>query len=94
VIPVTDRTAVLAALDCVDAVVTFDDDTPEAVLSRLRPDVFAKGGDYTVDHLPEAELLASWGGQAVVVPYLEGRSTTALLRQAASRTAPTRSQRR
>jgi D-beta-D-heptose 7-phosphate kinase / D-beta-D-heptose 1-phosphate adenosyltransferase len=81
-VPEQDRAAVLAGLRCVDAVAGFDEDTPEALLSRLRPDVFAKGGDYAVARLPEAELLRSWGGQAVVLPYLEGRSTSGLMEEA------------
>jgi D-beta-D-heptose 7-phosphate kinase / D-beta-D-heptose 1-phosphate adenosyltransferase len=80
-----DRAAVLEALDCVDAVVPFDQRTPEVVLRRLRPDVFAKGGDYALADLPEAGLLASWGGQAVVLPYLEGRSTTQLMKEVVRR---------
>jgi D-beta-D-heptose 7-phosphate kinase / D-beta-D-heptose 1-phosphate adenosyltransferase len=84
-VPEADRTAVLEALDCVDVVVPFDERTPEAVLARLRPDVFAKGGDYTLADLPEAAALATWGGQAVVLPYLEGRSTTKLIKEVARR---------
>ncbi|MDP9419844.1 MAG: D-glycero-beta-D-manno-heptose 1-phosphate adenylyltransferase, partial [Actinomycetota bacterium] len=80
-----DRAAVLAALDCVDAVVIFDEDTPVEALERLRPDVFAKGADYAVADLPEAATLASWGGETVVVPYLQGRSTTRLLEEAIRR---------
>jgi D-beta-D-heptose 7-phosphate kinase/D-beta-D-heptose 1-phosphate adenosyltransferase len=80
-----DRAAVLEALGCVDAVVPFDERTPEAVLRRLRPDVFAKGGDYALADLPEAALLATWGGQAVVLPYLEGRSTTQLMKEVVRR---------
>jgi rfaE bifunctional protein nucleotidyltransferase chain/domain/rfaE bifunctional protein kinase chain/domain len=80
-----DRIAVLEALGCVDVVVPFDERTPEAVLQRLRPDVFAKGGDYALADLPEAELLATWGGQAVVLPYLEGRSTTQLMKEVVQR---------
>ena len=57
----------------------FDEDTPHAVLDALRPDVWVKGGDYAAPALPEAELLAGWGGQVVVVPYLAGRSTTRLV---------------
>jgi len=79
-VPAVDRARVVAALGCVDAVVVFDEDTPAAVLQRLRPDVWAKGGDYAGADLPEAALLHSWGGQAVAVPYLEGRSTTGLIR--------------
>jgi rfaE bifunctional protein nucleotidyltransferase chain/domain len=86
-VPQEDRAAVLSALDCVDAVVVFDEDTPAAVLSRLRPDIFAKGGDYAVADLPEAEVVQSWGGQTVLLPYLEGRSTSLLVREAARRFA-------
>ncbi len=80
-----DRAAVLSALACVDAVAVFDEDTPEAVLDRLRPDVWAKGGDYSVDDLPEARLMERWSGRAVILPYVEGRSTTRLIREAAHR---------
>jgi rfaE bifunctional protein nucleotidyltransferase chain/domain len=80
-----DRVAVLEAVGCVDVVVPFDERTPEAVLRRLRPDVFAKGGDYALAELPEAALLESWGGQAVILPYLEGRSTTQLLKEVVRR---------
>src|SRR5256714_53428 len=86
-VPEEDRAAVLSALDCVDAVETFDEDTPEAVLTRLRPDIFAKGGDYAVADLPEAELVKQWGGQTVLLPYLEGRSTSLLVHEAARRFA-------
>ncbi|WP_456600540.1 D-glycero-beta-D-manno-heptose 1-phosphate adenylyltransferase [Blastococcus sp. SYSU DS0616] len=75
----TDRARVLEALEFVDAVVVFDEDTPTQVLDRLRPDVWAKGGDYAGADLPEAEVLRTWGGQAVVLPYLDGHSTTALV---------------
>ncbi|MFC6093450.1 D-glycero-beta-D-manno-heptose 1-phosphate adenylyltransferase [Saccharothrix lopnurensis] len=74
-----DRAEVLRALDCVDDVVVFDEDTPERVLAVLRPDVWVKGGDYSADSLPEAELVRGWGGRTVVVPYHRGRSTTEML---------------
>jgi rfaE bifunctional protein nucleotidyltransferase chain/domain/rfaE bifunctional protein kinase chain/domain len=77
-----DRAEVLRSLRCVDAVMTFDEDTPEALLNRLQPDIFAKGGDYAVADLPEARLLRAWGGQAVILPYLEGRSSTRLVEEA------------
>lgn len=73
-----DRVELLASLRCVDAVVPFDDDTPAAMLARLRPDLWVKGGDYSVDALSEADVLRDWGGSAVVVPYHAGRSTTRL----------------
>lgn len=77
--PAADRAAVLRALDCVDAVLVFAEDTPEAALRRLRPDLWVKGGDYHGQQLPEAALLGTWGGQAVTVPYLAGRSSSRLL---------------
>jgi rfaE bifunctional protein nucleotidyltransferase chain/domain len=78
-----DRAAVLAALGCVDAVAIFDEDTPVEILRRLRPDLWVKGGDYSVRDLPEADVLASWGGRAVVLPFVEGRSTSRLIEEAA-----------
>ncbi|MEU0457773.1 D-glycero-beta-D-manno-heptose 1-phosphate adenylyltransferase, partial [Streptomyces sp. NPDC006129] len=81
--PLTDRLRVLRALACVDAVAVFDEDTPERLLAFLRPDVWVKGGDYAAADLPEAALLQEWGGQAVLLPYLDGRSSTALLERAA-----------
>jgi rfaE bifunctional protein nucleotidyltransferase chain/domain len=78
-----DRAAVLLALGCVDGVEIFDETTPVAVLERLRPDLWVKGGDYTVHDLPEAAVLAAWGGHAIVLPFLEGRSTSSLIQEAA-----------
>ncbi|MET8268283.1 PfkB family carbohydrate kinase [Micromonospora arida] len=80
-----DRSRLLAALSCVDAVLIFDEPTPETALSWVRPDVWVKGGDYATGGgdasvtLPEAEVLRRWGGNTVVVPYLDGRSTTDLI---------------
>ncbi|HET9758832.1 MAG TPA: PfkB family carbohydrate kinase, partial [Nocardioidaceae bacterium] len=75
-----DRTRVLLGLSCVDAVVVFDEDDPSVALRRLQPDVWAKGGDYEDTDLPEAGLVRSWGGRVVLLPYLSGRSTTAVLK--------------
>ena len=77
--PAADRARVLSALECVDAVVVFEEDTPAAVLRRIRPDLWAKGGDYSGVALPESAVLAEWGGEVVTVPYLPGRSTSALV---------------
>ncbi len=74
-----DRAAVLAGLACVDAVAIFEEDDPRAILRQLRPHVWAKGGDYAASELPEAEVLAEWGGRAVIVPYVAGRSTSGLI---------------
>lgn len=81
--PAADRAAVLRALDCVDDVVVFEEDTPERLLSELRPDIWVKGGDYDGRELPEAAVLQRWGGMAVTVPYLDGRSTTRIVTAAA-----------
>jgi rfaE bifunctional protein nucleotidyltransferase chain/domain/rfaE bifunctional protein kinase chain/domain len=74
-----DRAEMLRSLDCVDAVVVFDGDTPCDVLRELRPDVWVKGGDYSAETLPESEVVREWGGESVVVPYHAGRSTTRLV---------------
>ncbi|WP_454042837.1 PfkB family carbohydrate kinase [Cellulosimicrobium sp. Marseille-Q8652] len=79
VVAQADRARVLAALDCVAAVVVFDEDDPRAALDALRPDVWAKGGDYTEETLPEAEVVRRHGGRVVVLPYVAGRSTTSIL---------------
>jgi rfaE bifunctional protein nucleotidyltransferase chain/domain len=73
-----DRVALLLALECVDAVLVFDENTPEDALGRLRPDVWVKGGDYVVDDIPEARLVTSWGGCTVTVPYHPAHSTSLL----------------
>ena len=83
-----DRARVLSALDSVDAVVVFDEDDPRAALDLLRPDVWAKGGDYGGAELPEAPLVRGWGGRVVLLPYLDGRSTTEILRRGAPATVP------
>jgi rfaE bifunctional protein nucleotidyltransferase chain/domain/rfaE bifunctional protein kinase chain/domain len=80
--PAADRVTVLRALDCVDEVLVFDQETPERLLSALRPDIWVKGGDYDGRELPEARTLRRWGGLAVTVPYLEGRSTTGIAARA------------
>ena len=88
-VPAADRARVLEALEYVDAVVVFDEDTPVEAIRRVRPHVWAKGGDYAGTEVPEAAVLREWGGQAVVLPYLEGRSTTRLVQTAAARAAGT-----
>ncbi|WP_405445575.1 PfkB family carbohydrate kinase [Streptomyces achromogenes] len=82
-VPAADRVRVLRALECVDAVAVFDEDTPERLLGELRPHIWAKGGDYARTPLPEQPLVESWGGQVLLLPYLDGRSTTVLARRAA-----------
>ena len=87
-VPAADRARVLEALECVDAVVVFEEDTPSEILRRVRPDIWAKGGDCAGADVPEAAVLADWGGQAVVLPYLQGRSTTQLVARGAATLTP------
>ncbi|MBC6459808.1 D-glycero-beta-D-manno-heptose 1-phosphate adenylyltransferase [Actinomadura sp. HBU206391] len=74
-----DRAQVLAALDSVDAVLIFADRAPGRLIERLRPDVWVKGGDYAPADLVEAETVRRYGGEVVLVPYLDGRSTSRLV---------------
>jgi len=74
-----DRMAVLAALAAVDLVVPFDDDTPRALIAACRPDVLAKGGDYTADTTAGAAEVLAAGGRFVAIPFAFERSTTALI---------------
>jgi D-beta-D-heptose 7-phosphate kinase/D-beta-D-heptose 1-phosphate adenosyltransferase len=80
-----DRAAVLAGLACVDAVAVFEEDDPSEVLRELRPHVWVKGGDYAVADLPERAVLGEWDGQAVIVPYEAGKSTTRMIEELTAR---------
>jgi len=73
-----DRVELLLAFECVDAVLVFDEETPGEALRRLEPDLWVKGGDYRADELPETDLIRSWGGRTIIVPYVPGHSTTEL----------------
>lgn len=70
------RAAILAAFRHVDAVVVFDEDTPESLIGAIRPDVIFKGADYAGTEVPGAALVATWGGTVELLPLLEGHSTT------------------
>lgn len=78
--PIADRVAVLSGLHCVDSVAVFDENTPCEVLRELRPHIFVKGADPAGEETPERPVLAAWGGEVVLLPLLEGRSTTRILR--------------
>src|SRR5579871_398312 len=87
VLPAAERCELLAALACVDAVVTFGEDTPEAALARLRPDVHVKGADYAPPGgkpIPEAAVVAAYGGRIAFLPLVPGLSTSALVRRIAA----------
>jgi D-beta-D-heptose 7-phosphate kinase/D-beta-D-heptose 1-phosphate adenosyltransferase len=79
-----DRGRVLAALAAVDAVIVFDDPTPLALITAIKPDVIVKGGDYTEDTVVGAEEVRSWGGVVKIVPTVEGFSTSRLIARAAT----------
>jgi D-glycero-beta-D-manno-heptose 1-phosphate adenylyltransferase len=74
-----DRLAVMAALECVDAVTWFDEDTPEALIAACRPQVLVKGGDWPVDRIVGAGGVLARGGQVLSIPFEHQRSTTSLL---------------
>jgi rfaE bifunctional protein nucleotidyltransferase chain/domain len=74
-----DRAIVMASQQAVDLVTWFDEDTPQALIAELRPDLLVKGGDYDMAVLPETALVQSWGGRALALPFVAGYSTTQLL---------------
>lgn len=76
-----DRAIMIAALESVSLVTWFDEDTPLALIQALRPQVIVKGGDYDMSTLPETAAVQSWGGQALTLPFVDGYSTTALVRK-------------
>ncbi|MEN2992595.1 MAG: D-glycero-beta-D-manno-heptose 1-phosphate adenylyltransferase [Bacteroidia bacterium] len=76
------RARILAALEFVEAVVIFDEDTPLDLIRQVRPDVLVKGGDYRPEEVVGADFVRSYGGEVVILPYLSGYSTTELIRKA------------
>lgn len=80
-----ERAFVLAALEMVDCVVMFEEDTPLDLVLALKPDVIVKGGDYTVDTIVGAREVQEWGGEAVVIPLTPGQSTTSIIEKLSGR---------
>lgn len=76
-----DRACVLAALESVSLVVIFDEVTPVELLKRVRPQWYVKGGDYDIETLAETALVRSWGGRSCALPFVDGHSTTALVKR-------------
>ena len=74
-----DRAVVMAALESVNLVTWFDEDTPLKLIHQLKPDVLVKGGDYDMRLLPETAVVEAYGGRAVAIGFVEGYSTTALV---------------
>jgi len=83
IIPALERARLLAALLPVSAVVIFEEDTAEALIRALQPDIYVKGGDYTLDTLNQEERRAveRAGGKIVIIPFVPGKSTTATLKK-------------
>lgn len=81
VVPQGDRALVLAGLESVDAVTLFHEDTPRALIADLLPDVVVKGGDYSPDQIVGREEVESAGGEIRVIPLIQGRSTSDLIRR-------------
>ena len=77
----TDRACVLAALESVSLVTLFDETTPVELLKRVKADVYVKGGDYDIESLEETRWVRSWGGDARALPFVDGYSTTSLVRR-------------
>ncbi len=77
--PLDTRMRMLAALGCVDWVVSFEEERPERLYCRLLPDILVKGGDYTVDQVAGADCVMKAGGQVIILDFLDGYSTTSLI---------------
>ena len=76
-----DRAVLIAALESVSLVTWFDEDTPLELIGELKPDVLVKGGDYDMDTLAETVVVKAYGGRALAIPFVEGYSTTALVKK-------------
>lgn len=74
-----DRAAVLSALSFVDYVTIFDEDTPESLIRRLKPDVLVKGGDWSKEIIAGADFVKAHGGKVKIVPFVKGYSTSAAI---------------
>lgn len=79
IVPQEERAQLLAALQCVDYVIIFEQRTVERLIAALRPDVYAKGGDWAIEDLPEAKIIAEYGIRVEILPQMPGRSTTDII---------------
>jgi len=79
--PENDRAEVLLGLKAVDHVVLFGEKTAESLIAEVKPDIYVKGGDYTLETLPEAKIIQSYGGRVEFIPMVEGRSTTNVIKK-------------
>jgi rfaE bifunctional protein nucleotidyltransferase chain/domain len=86
--PEAERAEIIEALECVDAAVIFDEDTPHAIVSALQPDVLVKGADWADDAIVGRDVVEARGGRVVRVPVQEGYSTTRIVEKIRSQTRP------
>jgi D-beta-D-heptose 7-phosphate kinase/D-beta-D-heptose 1-phosphate adenosyltransferase len=89
ILPGQDRAAILSALEDVDLVVFFDEDTPLTLIEQLKPDVLVKGADYRIEDVVGKAAVEAYGGQVRLVEILKGHSTTAIARKLAANGGPT-----
>lgn len=81
IVPEGDRARMMAALECVDVVTLFDEDTPRELVAALLPDLLVKGGDYAPDAVAGGVEVVAAGGEVRIIPFLPGYSTSDLLRR-------------
>ncbi len=86
VVPLRDRLYVLAGLGCVDAVTAFGEETPQELIAALLPDILTKGGDYRPEDVMGGREVRAAGGEVIILPFVQGRSTTRILRTLNRRT--------
>ena len=79
-----DRAEVLSALSAVDYIVIFSEQTAEQLVELIKPDIYVKGGDYEVENLPEAKIVAKYGGKTVLIPEVKGRSSSNIIQKISS----------
>ncbi|MDP2876249.1 MAG: D-glycero-beta-D-manno-heptose 1-phosphate adenylyltransferase, partial [Holophaga sp.] len=84
-IDIESRANVLAALESIDFVVTFEEDTPDELIKIIKPDVLVKGGDYTLDEIVGRSFVESYGGRVELIPLVDGKSTTNLIERVLNR---------
>lgn len=79
IVPLFERAELIASLACVDYVTLFGEETPVEIVGELKPDIHVKGGDYTLDRMLEAKVVQDYGGKVVLIPMVEGYSTTNIM---------------
>ncbi len=81
----SERAEVVAALEMVDYVTMFDEDTPYNIIKKLQPDVLIKGGDWTIDKIVGRDIVEARGGKVIAIPFIEGASTTGIVERVLDR---------